>query len=49
MNMDHITRQHYGVHPTIHTNGIVPKGPTLDFTTPHGREALDNIVGGYAG
>ena len=27
----------YRTHPSINPNGIVPIGPEIDFTTPHGR------------
>jgi putative glutathione S-transferase len=42
VNMDHIKHHYYGSHPSINPNGIVPKGPALDFTAPHGRAAPDN-------
>jgi len=41
VNMDHIKRHYYQSHRTINPNGIVPVGPWLDFTLPHGRERLD--------
>jgi len=31
---------YYGSHGTINPTGIVPAGPELDFSRPHGREAL---------
>lgn len=31
-------RHYYGSHDTINPTGIVPLGPELDFSTPHGRE-----------
>jgi len=37
VNLDHIKRHYYGSHKTINPTGIVPKGPVLDFTEPHGR------------
>ncbi|MBK5931833.1 glutathione S-transferase family protein [Halochromatium salexigens] len=37
VNMDHIKRHYYGSHKDINPTGIVPKGPALDFTEPHGR------------
>ncbi len=40
VNMDHIKRHYYGSHQQINPTGIVPKGPELDFTEPHGRERL---------
>jgi putative glutathione S-transferase len=35
-----IKRHYYSSHRTINPTGIVPLGPELDFTTPHGREKL---------
>lgn len=32
VNFDHIKRHYYGSHKTINPNGIVPKGPELDWT-----------------
>jgi putative glutathione S-transferase len=40
VNMDHIKVHYYGSHKRINPNGIVPKGPALDFTAPHGRQRL---------
>jgi len=37
VNMDHIKLHYYGSHKDINPTGIVPKGPALDFTLPHGR------------
>ncbi len=41
VNMDHIKNHYYGSHETINPTRIVPRGPKLDYTAPHGREALD--------
>jgi len=40
VNMDHIKKHYYGSHESINPTRIVPKGPVLDFTEPHGREIL---------
>ncbi len=40
VNMDHIKQHYYGSHKQINPNGIVPKGPAMDFTAPHGRDRL---------
>jgi putative glutathione S-transferase len=40
VDLDHIKRHYYTTHPQINPTRIVPKGPALDFTTPHGREAI---------
>lgn len=37
VNFDHIKRHYYASHATINPTGIVPKGPALDLTLPHGR------------
>ena len=37
VDLDHIKRHYYGTHPSIDPTGIVPVGPAIDFTTPHGR------------
>ena len=39
VHFDHIKTHYYGSHKTINPTGIVPSGPVLDFTTPHGRGA----------
>ena len=40
VNFDHIKRHYYQSHPTINPTGIVPLGPELDLTSPHGRDHL---------
>ena len=40
VNLDHIKGHYYGSHKTINPTGIVPRGPEIDFTLPHGRGAL---------
>ncbi|WP_019672438.1 glutathione S-transferase family protein [Psychrobacter lutiphocae] len=42
VNMDHIKSHYYGSHDTINPTLIVPRGPAIDYTTPHGREKLSN-------
>jgi putative glutathione S-transferase len=37
VNMDHIKLHYYGSHPSINPTGIVPAGPHVDFSYPHGR------------
>jgi putative glutathione S-transferase len=37
VNMDHIKRHYYWSHTSINPTRVVPLGPELDFTTPHGR------------
>jgi putative glutathione S-transferase len=40
VDMDHIKKHYYRSHESINPTRIVPKGPVLDFTEPHGRERL---------
>ena len=39
VRIDHIKRGYYGIRH-INPTGIVPKGPELDFSRPHGRDHL---------
>jgi putative glutathione S-transferase len=40
VNFDHIKRHYYCTHDDINPTRIVPIGPALDMTRPHGREHL---------
>jgi putative glutathione S-transferase len=40
VDMEHIKRHYYRSHGSVNPTGIVPKGPILDFSGPHGRERL---------
>jgi putative glutathione S-transferase len=40
VNFDHIKRHYYMTHDEINPTRIVPIGPELDLTKPHGRERL---------
>jgi putative glutathione S-transferase len=40
VDMDHIKRHYYRTHPQINPRYIVPVGPALDLTAPHGRDHL---------
>jgi len=40
VNLGHIKRHYYATHDDINPTRIIPLGPELDFTTPHGREKL---------
>ena len=44
VRLDHIKAHYYGSHPIINPTGIVPKGPLVDFTQPHGRDMLFPVV-----
>ncbi|CAM4128852.1 glutathione S-transferase family protein [Pseudoalteromonas byunsanensis] len=37
VNFSHIKRHYYYSHTMINPNQLVPKGPTIDYTTPHNR------------
>ncbi|WP_435104197.1 glutathione S-transferase family protein [Arhodomonas sp. AD133] len=39
VNLDHIKRHYYTSHPSINPTGIIPVGPELDLSEPHGRGA----------
>ena len=40
IRVDHIKGHYYMSHPTINPSRIVPAGPDIDFTAPHGRDRL---------
>ncbi len=40
VNLDHIKRHYYGSHGSINPSGIVPQGPEIDCSEPHGRARL---------
>jgi putative glutathione S-transferase len=40
VNLDHIKRHYYATHEDINPTRIVPLGPALDFSAPHGREGV---------
>lgn len=40
VNLTHIKRHYYYTHDDINPTRIVPLGPLLDFSAPHGRERL---------
>ncbi|MGB0697119.1 MAG: glutathione S-transferase family protein [Rhodospirillaceae bacterium] len=40
VHMDHIKDHYYASHRTINPTGIVPIGPDLDYSAPHGRGGL---------
>ena len=37
--MRHIKSHYYGSHDMINPTGVIPVGPALDFSEPHGRDA----------
>jgi putative glutathione S-transferase len=45
VRMDHIKTHYYASHPTINPTGIVPAGPEIDFSEPHGRESIGTRQG----
>ena len=38
----HIKKHYYGSHESINPTRMVPKGPILDLTEPHGRGAFSD-------
>jgi len=40
VSIEHIKRHYYSSHESINPTRIVPKGPALDFSAPHGRERM---------
>jgi putative glutathione S-transferase len=40
VNFDHIKRHYYITHPEINPTGLVPIGPVLDLSLPHGRDKM---------
>lgn len=43
VDFEHIKTHYYASHTMINPTGIVPVGPAQDFSTPHGREALEKV------
>ena len=43
IKFDEIKTHYYVSHPMINANQIIPKGPLLDFETPHQRAHLIKI------
>ena len=39
LNLDHIKTHYFGSHEHLNPSGIIPRGPDLDFSAPHGRGA----------
>ncbi|RZU99651.1 glutathione S-transferase family protein [Spiribacter vilamensis] len=37
VSIDHIKRHYYTSHPMINPTGVIPAGPVLELTAPHGR------------
>ncbi|MBD1849742.1 glutathione S-transferase family protein [Leptolyngbya sp. FACHB-711] len=47
-NLDHIKQHYYRSHPKVNPSGIVPKGPIIDFETPHDRDRqFDALAVGF--
>ncbi len=47
VNMEHIKAHYYASHATINPTGVVPVGPELDLTAPHGREKLTSPASAF--
>jgi putative glutathione S-transferase len=43
VNLDHIKRHYYVTHRAINPTGVVPRGPSIDYTVAHGR-AADSVA-----
>jgi putative glutathione S-transferase len=39
VHLDHIKEHYYRSHRSINPSGVVPAGPEIDFTEPHGRDS----------
>ncbi len=44
VNMDHIRHHYFESHPHVNPAGVVAAMPMIDFTEPHGREAVGKAV-----
>lgn len=44
--LDHIKEHYYRSHPKVNPTRIVPVGPRIDYTTPHGRDVRFGGEGG---
>lgn len=42
VNMVHIKKHYYCSHPTLNLYGIIPRGPNIDFSTPHNRNRFSS-------
>ena len=40
VDIDYIKEHYYRSQPTVNPSGVIPLGPSLDFSSPHGREHL---------
>lgn len=49
VHFDHIKRHYYMTHPEINPTRIVPIGPELDFTAPHGRDRIGSEASSLTG
>jgi glutathionyl-hydroquinone reductase len=43
-NLDHIKRHYYKSHPKVNPTRIVPKGPIIDFDSPHDRASRPPLI-----
>ncbi len=39
-SLEHVKQHYYRSHPSVNPTRIVPKGPIIDYSTPHGRERM---------
>jgi putative glutathione S-transferase len=45
VNIDYIKEHYYASHESVNPTRIIPVGPLIDFTEPHGRDHLPESVG----
>ncbi len=44
VDMDHIKRHYYVTHRKLNPTGVVPRGPVIDYASPHEREANEGSL-----
>ena len=44
VDMAHIKTHYYASHQTINPTGVVPAGPDIDFSAPHGRDQIGHAT-----
>ncbi|MFW2404212.1 MAG: glutathione S-transferase family protein [Gammaproteobacteria bacterium] len=44
VDIPHIKAHYYGSHTAINPTGVVPLGPYVDYSTPHGRDRLSSLA-----
>jgi len=44
VDIDYIKAHYYGSHTHVNPTGVIPHGPDLDYSTPHGREHAGKVA-----